>query len=108
VVGEVVIPGRAALALTVAATAVALTACAELPPQPLPDPAPPQGCEAARVQDIVGLQGSQELEQAARTRAGAEIARTIAHDQMVTREFREGRLNLWLDAQGRVRQVSCG
>jgi hypothetical protein len=101
-------PGRAALILTAAAAALALAACAEIPPQPLPEPASPLGCDAARVKDIVGLEGSQELTQAARTRAGAEIARMIAHDQMVTREYREGRLNLWLDAQGLVREVTCG
>jgi len=108
VVAQVVSAARTWLACGLAATALALAACAEVPRQPLPKPSPPQACDAERVQDITGLHGSQELAQAARTRAGAEIVRMIAHDQMVTREYRAGRLNLWLDAQGRVREVTCG
>ncbi len=100
-------------ALAWAAAATALAACAQGPqPSASPGPAssslPPQACDAARVRDITGLQGSDELAEAARTRAGADIVRMVAHDQMVTREYREGRLNLWLDAQGRVREVNCG
>jgi hypothetical protein len=32
----------------------------------------------------------------------------IGHDEMVTKEYDPGRLNLQLDAQGRVARVYCG
>ena len=32
----------------------------------------------------------------------------IGHDEMVTKEYDAGRLNLQLDAQGRVARVYCG
>ena len=44
----------------------------------------------------------------ARAAANADFARAVRSDQVITQEFRAGRLNLHLDAQRRILRVSCG
>ena len=46
--------------------------------------------------------------EAARKAAGAERARTLKHGQVVTLEYLEGRLNLYLDASGKIERIGCG
>ncbi len=72
-------------------------------------PAPTEaGCNAQAVQDLVGRHASSLIAEGARQRAGAQRVRMIGHDEMVTKEYDAGRLNLQLDAQGRVARVYCG
>lgn len=66
------------------------------------------GCNAQAVQDLVGRHASALIAEGARQRAGAQRVRMIGHDEMVTKEYDAGRLNLQLDAQGRVARVYCG
>ncbi len=66
------------------------------------------GCNAQAVQDLVGQHASSLIAEGARQRAGAQRVRMIGHDEMVTKEYDTGRLNLQLDAQGRVARVYCG
>ena len=40
-------------------------------------------------------------------KAGAKVVRTLRHDQAITKEYRVGRLNLVLDASGRIASVNC-
>lgn len=81
-------------------------------PAAAPLPSPPQpaeaGCDAQAVQDLVGRHASGLIAEGARQRAGAQRVRMIGHDEMVTKEYDAGRLNLQLDAQGRVARVYCG
>ena len=65
-------------------------------------------CNAQAVQDLVGRHASGLIAEGARQRAGAQRVRMIGHDEMVTKEYDAGRLNLQLDAQGRVARVYCG
>ena len=39
--------------------------------------------------------------------ARAEVARVLRHNQPITKEFRMGRLNLVLDAEGRIARINC-
>ena len=73
-----------------------------------PAGAPAMACDARLVQDLVGQHPSSLIAEGARQRAGAQRVRMIGHDEMVTKEFDPGRLNLQLDAQGRVASVYCG
>lgn len=76
---------------------------------PASHPAPgTPSCNAQAVQDLVGQPGSLPLAEAARARAQAQRVRLIAHDQMVTKEYDAGRLNLQMDAAGRVVRIYCG
>jgi hypothetical protein len=66
------------------------------------------GCNARSVQDLVGQYASALIAEGARQRAGAVRVRMIGHDEMVTKEYDPGRLNLQLDPRGRVARVYCG
>ena len=86
-------------------TAASAPAAAPLPSPPQPTEA---GCHAQAVQDLVGRHPSSLIAEGARQRAGAQRVRMIGHDEIVTKEYDAGRLNLQLDARGQVAQVYCG
>lgn len=69
---------------------------------------PSKRCDAAAAQFAIGKEPTRELVETARRQAGADLVRVIRQDQMVTKEYRVGRLNLLLDESGKVRQVQCG
>lgn len=98
---------RVLAALAALAGVLLLPACAQ-PQMTSATPAPQAQCDATRLQDVVGQPASAHLLEAARVQAGATTARMVRHDQMVTREYMLGRLTLWLDANGRVREANCG
>ncbi len=98
---------RTLAALTALTGALLLPACAE-PQMTSATPPPDAQCDTARLQNVVGHPGSAQLAEAARLQAGATTVRMVQHDQMVTREYQVGRLTLWLDANGRVREANCG
>lgn len=90
-------------------------ACAQPTPPPgspaSPAPPPPAmagECDASRIQDLVGRPFSDALLEQARTRAGARVARTLRPGQAITMEFSSQRLNLELDADGKVARARCG
>lgn len=104
--------------------AIACSACAQTPtpeasqPAPTsasaPSPAPAPGridprayCEASKAAAAIGQSPSAEVVEQARVQAGAKIVRTLRHDQPITKEYRIGRLNLVLDAGGKIASVNC-
>ncbi|MNS60493.1 Peptidase inhibitor I78 family protein [compost metagenome] len=100
------------------ATAALLAACAAPAPAPAPGsaaaaaPAAPAEpvfqCNAEGARFAVGQQVTPQLEAAARARAGAGTARVLKPNQAVTMELNPGRLNISVDARGRVKDVHCG
>ncbi|PIF77105.1 peptidase inhibitor I78 family protein [Variovorax sp. 54] len=99
------------------ATAALLAACAA--PAPAPTPAAPAPAPAAPAEPVaqcnaesarfaVGQQVTPQLEAAARTRSGAATVRVLKPNQPVTMEFNGARLNLAVDARGRVTAAHCG
>ena len=90
-----------------------ITACTgTLAPAPLPAPAPPgrgdNECKAADAQFAVGQNADAALLEQARQRSGSRIARILRPGQMVTMEYSAERLNLDVDASGKVASVRCG
>ena len=90
-----------------------ITACTgTLAPAPLPAPAPPgrgdNACKAADAQFAVGQNADAALLEQARQRSGSRIARILRPGQMVTMEYSAERLNLDVDASGKVASVRCG
>ena len=90
-----------------------ITACTgTLAPAPLPAPAPPSRgdneCKAADAQFAVGQNADAALLEQARQRSGSRIARILRPGQMVTMEYSAERLNLDVDASGKVASVRCG
>ncbi|MGF0237213.1 I78 family peptidase inhibitor [Rhodococcus sp. IEGM1300] len=65
-------------------------------------------CEAKAAEFTLGKKASPELLEQARTRAGAQNARFLLPNDMVTLEYRSDRLNLSTDANKIITRVNCG
>lgn len=81
-----------------------------LPPERAPTPAPGlEGkCDAKAAQAHVGKIASADVAAQAKTAAGADAVRMLKPGQMVTMEFRAGRLNLDVDANNVITAARCG
>lgn len=71
-----------------------------------PAMAPP--CNAQPAQFAVGQNATATVMESARTRSGAQMARILRPGQIITKEFNAQRLNLEVDANGRILAVRCG
>jgi hypothetical protein len=91
---------------------VALSACAQQPPQvpaaPKPPVIAPNECNDAAAQFAVGKTADAKLAEEARVRASALRVRMVHPGQMVTMEFDASRLTIEVDAGGKVASVRCG
>ena len=100
--------------LPLTAMLLVLSACSTdhpsrgIPPIDKPDPPTVSRCDAAAAQGAVGKEATPALVEKARHDAGAETARVLTPGQVVTLEFREGRLNLHVDGDNVVTRVTCG
>jgi len=72
--------------------------------------APPMAgrCDADAASAYVGRSASADNVEAARKAAGADMARTLSPGQVVTMEYREGRLNLHIDGGRTITRITCG
>lgn len=72
--------------------------------------APPMAgqCNADAASGYVGKTADATTVEAARKAAGAERARALKPGQMVTMEYLEGRLNVYLDANNKIERIGCG
>ena len=70
---------------------------------------PPRNqCHAQAAQFLVGqAYGATTLEQA-RAAAGADEARMLRPDSMITKEYKVGRLNVVVGTDNRISRVHCG
>jgi len=73
------------------------------PPNP---PAADDPCRAATA-TLVGQPLSDALTARARALAGRSVLRVIGPGDMVTRDYREDRLNISVDARRRVVAIAC-
>ncbi|MBD8706084.1 hypothetical protein IFT47_05500 [Pseudomonas sp. CFBP 13711] len=65
-------------------------------------------CDTAAVQFAVGKPASAALLDQAKAKAGAQTARVLGPNDIVTLEYRSDRLNLNTDDSGKVNRVNCG
>lgn len=94
-----------------AVLAIALAGCTSTPAAPpMSDPMPPAAaqCHADAAHALVGQPATAENVELARQRSGAQIARVLKPGQVVTMEFREGRLNVHVDAANVITRFACG
>ncbi len=89
----------------IALLAVALAGCA--PVAPLPG-VPTGECSATGLGNLVGRFATPSLVDRAKRRAGASVTRIIRPGQMVTMDYRNGRLNVDVDGRNRVQRFTCG
>ena len=66
------------------------------------------GCDAAKAQSLVGQPESAAVAEEARQKSGARTVRWLRPGQIVTMEYRDDRLNLELDSQGKIIAIRCG
>jgi len=82
---------------------LSLAACATAEAPPLAGQ-----CNADAASAYLGKAADATTIEAARKSASAERVRTIKPGQAVTMEYLEGRLNLYLDANGKIERIGCG
>jgi hypothetical protein len=84
-------------------------ACARVPAADAEPPANSEGsCDAAKAQQLVGRTATEAVKAAALRLSGARNVRVIPKDGVVTMDYREDRLNLYLDGAKKVERISCG
>ena len=82
---------------------------ATLPPPQWQTPGPRGGaCNAAAAQSAMGQQSTGAVIEKARVASGAAMARVRRPNQPTTLEFNHERLNVGVDAAGRITAVRCG
>lgn len=99
-----------------AAGVVLLAGCSSIGPGAGSAPAPigastaPVGgeCNAQGAQVVVGKNATAKVVEDARVRSGARLARVLRPGQIITKEFDGQRLNLEVDASGKIVAVRCG
>ena len=88
---------------------VALSGCST--PNAAKEPVAEAGhsrCDAKAASFVIGQKASPELLEQARAKAGAQNARFLKPDDMITLEYRSDRLNLNTDNSLVVTRVNCG
>ena len=80
------------------------------PPAPQWQTPGPRGgtCNAAPAQSAIGQQSTGAVIEKARVASGAAMARVLQPNQPTTLEFNHERLNVVVDAAGRITAVRCG
>ena len=64
-------------------------------------------CKADSLGDLVGKRASDARADVMQTRSGAQTLRWIAPNTAVTMDFRADRLNVYVDAKGRIERFTC-
>ena len=95
---------RLALPL-IALAAIGCTAAARPGTAP---PAPARKCSDAALASLIGKTRSETVAAEALRRSGAKTLRWIRPGMMVTMDYREDRLNLHVDVQGKILSARCG
>ncbi|MES2095517.1 MAG: I78 family peptidase inhibitor [Pseudomonadota bacterium] len=95
--------------MKIVAGLLAVIVAAGCAPIPSPNPSPLSGqCHVGRVKGLIGRPATVATVDEARRKAGAGIARGIGPGMRVTMDYRSGRLNVWIDTNGRIERFSCG
>lgn len=76
-------------------------ACATAPDRP-------EVCRAEGLDDLIGRPATTQIGVEAMRRSGATGLRWIQPGDIVTMDYREGRLNIHLDADNRIERFICG
>lgn len=91
---------------TLLLTGVFLTACQQTAPQDIQASA--ESCDAQAVQSLLGKTATPDLLEQARTQSGAQTARVLRPDDVVTLEYNAQRLNLSTDDALIIQRINCG
>jgi hypothetical protein len=95
----------------IAGAALALSACATAgadSPDPDGNSADRSVCLTTMLEQFKDRPADAQLGSEVLRASGARMLQWVAHGMMVTMDFREDRVRIWLDEQNRVSRVSCG
>jgi hypothetical protein len=102
------IPPMPRTLLLIAAATCALAGCATAAP-PDGGPYPPKRmCNAEAARAAIGREATPDVVERARIDAGADMARVLRPGQVVTMEYREGRLNIDVNERNAIIGLRCG
>ena len=96
------------------ACALTLSACtggssAGTPPQAASNPPSTRArCDAGPAQSLVGQDFGSDTLARVRAATGAQEARVLSPDWMITKEYKEGRVNVVVDPGQRIVRIHCG
>lgn len=65
-------------------------------------------CDAKAAETAIGLGATESVVEVVRAKASAYMVRIIRPGQIMTKDYNQRRLNLEVDAGGRIVGVSCG
>ncbi len=68
----------------------------------------PNACNAEAVRNLIGKTATPALLEEAKSRSGADTARILGPDDIVTLEYDSRRLNINTDAGMTIERISCG
>jgi len=108
--------------IVAAAAAALLSACAVNPapapaetveggpPQPIPvhGVTPGHTCKAAGTDQFIGQAGTKETGAAILRASNAAVLRWAPPNTMLTMDYREDRVTIWLDAASKITKIRCG
>lgn len=89
----------------VLAASLGLAACAAVPAAP--PPAPALRCDPSPLPSFIGREATSATGAAILAATGASNLRWVAPGHMVTMEFREGRVTVFLGPGNRIERASC-
>ena len=106
-------PSRAKVMIRIAfavVAAVALAACAPMPPTQAGEPLPPttMTCRADPAIWAVGKQATADIVERVRVDSHSRITRMLRPGQMVTMEFSAERVDIRVDGHNVILAVTCG
>ena len=87
---------------------IVLVACTPTPEPATADPATGAQCDATPVQALVGRPGDAPTVDRAKAGSGARTVRRYPTGSPLTMDFRSDRLNVEVDAAGKIVKLSCG
>ena len=98
------------LAASLALSALAVAACTTTPPADTGGPMPPMqaSCNADASRAAIGRLATPDVVEQARIDAGAREARVLHPGQVVTMEYKEGRLNVDVNEREAIVGLRCG
>lgn len=95
--------------------AALLAGCASGPapedaPRPpgMSEPGGREQCDTSAVQDYIGQNYSDALRQMITSQSDADSVRVLEPGQPFTLDYRQERLNIYLDEDGRISDLRCG
>lgn len=92
---------------TLALTTTGLLGC-QLQSEALQPAANPGQCDASAVTHLIGETANPAILDLARTQSGAETARIVRPDEMITQEYNERRLTISTNEELTIQRIRCG